>query len=294
MEMSKLSSENILKTLKNFGLTEKEAAIYIFLAKQGAKRSGEIAKGIKTHRSEVYRMIKSLQTKGLMESTLESPTRFTVVPFEHLVESFIESKRNEAASIEKMKQDLIKDWRAISKNASEIQLEKFAVLEGRQKIYRKILEMVNKTKYQLSSITTAQALVRINQFGIIDAALTHPLKSRVKFLLITEVTKENLATVKHILNQVDSAGINLHGKTPELGSKPYAQMVIKDGKEAVFFTKAQADLPQSEQDQACLWTDSKSLVQAFQQLFDESWRNSSDLETRVRELVLSGIREFHC
>jgi len=288
-----LSTDKVSEALKNFGLTKKEADTYTFLAIHGAQRSGEIAKKTKMHRGEVYRILKNLQAKGLVQSTLEAPTRFIAVPFENLIESFIESKRNEAASIENAKQDLIKDWTAISKNDSELQTKKFAVLEGRQKIYRKFLEMVNKTERQLSTITSAQALIRIDQFGIIEAALIHPLKSRVQFKLITEVTKENLATVKHILNQADSAGINLHGRTLESGSNPIPQMVIRDGEEAVFFIKAQADLPQSEQDQSCLWTDSKSLVHAFQKLFDEAWGNSSsDLRDRARQIAYDGPRDF--
>ena len=94
--VAKLSSGNIFKFLTNFGLTEKETEIYIFLAKHGVQRSGEIAKGIKTHRAEIYRMLKSLQIKGLVESTLESPIRFTIVPFETALDSFIQTKKGEA------------------------------------------------------------------------------------------------------------------------------------------------------------------------------------------------------
>ena len=270
--------------LKEVGLTEKEATVYIFLSQRGIQRSGEIAKGVKTHRAEVYRILKNLQDKGFVEATLESPTRFIPVPFATIIDSFVESKQQEADKIEKARQELLENWNALTKPRMELMPEKFAVLEGRQKIYRKFLEMVNKTKSQLSAITTAQALVRINQFGIVDAALTHPLKSRVAFKFITELTKENLATARHILNQADSAGINLQGRTSELGLKPYPQMVIRDEEEAVFFTKSQADLPLAEQDKTCLWTDSKSLVQAFQQLFNESWRNSSDLKAQVNQL----------
>jgi sugar-specific transcriptional regulator TrmB len=51
-----LDNENIRKFLKNFGLTEKEAETYIFLAKRGTSRSIAIVKGIRTHKGEVYRV----------------------------------------------------------------------------------------------------------------------------------------------------------------------------------------------------------------------------------------------
>ena len=77
-----MSIEVIKETLRNFGLTEKEAEIYIFIARYGAQTSGEIAKNTKTHRPHIYRILKSLQKKGVIESTLESPARFTITPFE--------------------------------------------------------------------------------------------------------------------------------------------------------------------------------------------------------------------
>ena len=280
-EIAKLSTENILKILKNFGLTEKEAKIYIFLAKKGVQRSGEIAKGIKTHRAEVYRVLKSLQTKGLVESTLESPVRFAAVPFETAIDSFIRTKKDEAASVESAKQDLLRDWNSISGHEAEPQLEKFVVIEGRQKIYSKILKMVNETKKQLSATAIVPALVRIDQFGILDAALTHPLKSQVQFRFLTELSEQNLEEAKAFLKRIPARGIDLKGRTPELGLKLYPQMVIRDEEEAIFFIRSQSNLPTSEQDNICLWTNCKSLVLAFSAMFEESWSKATDIQKKI-------------
>jgi len=280
-ESQAVNTGNLSEALKNFGLTEKEAATYIFLANQGAQRSGAIAKGTKTHRAEIYRILKSLQVKGLVQPTLESPTRFTATPFEKVVDSFIKSKREEADSIEKAKQELLKDWDAANKCILDQQLEKFLVIEGRKRIYSKILEMVNRSKSQSSAIITPQALARISEFGVIDAALSKPSMPRVQFRLITELAKENLDTIKTILNR--STKLDLQFRTPELGLKAYPQMLIIDEAEAIFFTKSQADLPPAEQDTTCLWSDCKSLVDAFQQLFDQLWRNSQDFREETDE-----------
>lgn len=45
-----MSENGIKKVLIDFGLTEKEAEIYIFLARHRALRGGEISKRTKTHR----------------------------------------------------------------------------------------------------------------------------------------------------------------------------------------------------------------------------------------------------
>ncbi len=86
-----MSTEKVQQALKSLGLTEKEAEVYIFLAKHHALRSGEIAKGTRTHRVEVYRLLKSLQTKGVIAATLEAPARYTAAPLEGLLDSFIKA-----------------------------------------------------------------------------------------------------------------------------------------------------------------------------------------------------------
>lgn len=282
--MPKLSTENILKILKNFGLTEKEAEIYIFLSRHGVQRSGEIAKGIKTHRAEVYRMLKSLQTKGLVESTLEAPIRFTTVPFEAAIDSFITTKREEAALVESAKRDLLEDWNLVTGHEPELHLEKFVVMEGRQKIYSKILKMVNETKNQLSATSIVPALVRVDQFGILDAAFVQTLKSQIQFRFLTELTEQNLEAMKALLKRIPIAGVNLKGRIPDLGLKLYPQMVIRDEEEAIFFIRSQSDLLTSEQDNLCLWTNCKSLVLAFSAMFEESWSKATDIQKKIDEI----------
>ena len=55
----------IKKTLQNFGLSQKEADIYILLGKKGPLKSGEIAKQLKLNKGQVYRKLKTLQKKEL-------------------------------------------------------------------------------------------------------------------------------------------------------------------------------------------------------------------------------------
>lgn len=97
--LSKLSEETVRKVLRDFGLTDKETDVYIFLAKHGVMKGGEISKQTKTHKALIYRILKSLQSKGLVESTLEFPARFTAVPFENVIDLNIRAKQEEAAQI---------------------------------------------------------------------------------------------------------------------------------------------------------------------------------------------------
>ncbi len=75
-----MSEVAVRKILREFGLTEKEMDIYIFLAKQDILKGGEIAKQTKTTKALVYRILRSLQAKGIVESTVEFPARDNLEP----------------------------------------------------------------------------------------------------------------------------------------------------------------------------------------------------------------------
>ncbi len=136
----------IKKTLRDFGLSEKEVDIYILLGKKCPLKSGEIAKQLKLNKGQVYRKLKSLQKKGVIESTLEYPTRYTAVEFEKIIDSFIKSKREEVDQIEESKDDLLSDWKKISQTELESSLERFSVIEGEKKIFQKISQMIKETQ----------------------------------------------------------------------------------------------------------------------------------------------------
>jgi sugar-specific transcriptional regulator TrmB len=129
-----MKQNNIEKALKDFGLTKKEAQIYIYLAKHGVLKGSQISEGIKTSKAVVYRILKILQRKGVVESTLEFPARFTALPFETVLNLKIRAIKEEAILIEKAKDDLLKDWKNLSKGTPEPEIEKFLVIKGNQKI----------------------------------------------------------------------------------------------------------------------------------------------------------------
>ncbi len=278
-----LGYDAVRKFLKDFGLTEKEAEVYVFLAKRGALRSGEIVKGLKTHKGEVYRVLKSLQTKGLVEVTLEFPKRFTAVPFETALDSFIKIKREEVASVENSRQELLNDWKSINKTEVELPLEKFVVIEGNRRIYPKIIQMVQETRNHLSAVSTVAGLLRADQFGLFDAILENPLKSKIKFRFLTNLSRQNLNAAKALLKRTPRTEFDFKGRNPELGLQLSPRMVIRDGEEILFFITSK-DAPKSAQNDMCLWTNCKTLVDSFTAVFEDLWRNSTDLERKIVEV----------
>jgi sugar-specific transcriptional regulator TrmB len=282
-DVNELSGKTVEKTLHNFGLTEKETQIYIYLAKHGAQGAGEIASGTKTATAVIYRTLKALQRKGFAESTLESPVRYTAVPFENVLDSKIRGKQDEVRQMENSKRELLADWRKISIGKPEYPLEKFTVIEGDNKIFAKIFKMVRETKSQLSTFTTIAGLKRADRYGIFDAINNHPLRSKVEFRIITDLTRADLTSARFLKKRLQRS-IDFRARNPELGLRLCPRIVIKDEEEIVFFIDSRKGDFASERDDVYLWTNCKSLVHAFLAMFEELWRNSTDIEKKIVEI----------
>ena len=82
---------------------------------------------------------------------------------------------------------------------------------------------------------------------------------------------------------MSALGLNIKGRNPTAGLKLSTQMVIRDNEEALFFISTKTEQNPTEDD-VCLWTNSGALVQAFVAVFDDLWKNSSDVEKRFTEL----------
>jgi sugar-specific transcriptional regulator TrmB len=275
-----LGEETVEKILKDFGLTEKEIEIYIFLAKHGVLKSREVARQIKKDKAQVLRILKSLENKCLAESTLEAPKRFTAVPFEKVLDAFVKAKRDEATLVERTKKDLLLHWRSFGETGPEAQLEKFVVIEGSEKIYSKISKMVTETKNQLSTISTVPGLLRADQMGLFDLVVSHPLRSKIQLRFLTELAGQNSNAINALLEKALKAGVDFRGRNPDLGVKPSPRMVIRDGEEVFLFITPREENPRAAQVDTGIWTNCRTLVQTFASVFEDLWRNATDTQPK--------------
>ena len=185
----------------------------------------------------------------------------------------------EAKHIQQDKQSLLADWQSIVINEVEDKTAKFTIIDGRKYAYSKIQQMIKETKTQLSLVTTVAGLIRADQYGLLDTAFNHPLKSTIQFRFLTELSETNLNVLNNLLEKAPKTCFNLKGRNPELGLRLSPRMVIRDNEELLIFLK-----PPTEDD-LCLWTNCRELVSSFVAVFDELWRNSTDIEERI-----SGIK----
>jgi sugar-specific transcriptional regulator TrmB len=273
----------VLKTLVGLGLTRLDSQVYIYLAKRGPQKGQDLSKGLKVQKQQLYRSLKNLESKGIVSATLEHPARFTAVSFDKVVDIFVKSKMAEAHSIQENKDEILANWQAIAVGEPIDATAKFNIIEGRGPIYAKILQMMKETQNQLSTITTVIGLFRVDQFGLFEAGIGSHIKSKIRFRALTELSKQNMGIAKKLIKDIIDEKINFEGRTPDL-SLNLPQMVIKDEEEILFFITPGTNATQTEQEDMCLWTNCKSLVQAFTAVFEDFWRNSTTINAKIAEI----------
>lgn len=287
-----MGEEVIKKVLKDSGMTAKEAEVYIFLAKHDPLKGTEIAKLIKKDKGQVFYLLKRLQAKGFVESTLDYPTRYTVIPFENILDSLIKTRQREVTFIQEAKKDLLDYLKKKHQTKLQPSLEKFAVIKGNKRIYSKIKQIVDDTRRQLSVIATVPSLLHADQLGIFDVAFNHPLRSQIQYRFLTELSEQNLNAIEALLGRTPKIGFNFRVRNPDLGPRLFPRMITRDNEEMLFFTTPRTG--KIGKDDVCLWTNSKTLIQTFKAIFEDLWRNSIEIQEKITEIETGEVSPRTC
>lgn len=144
--------------------------------------------------------------------------------------------------------------------------------------------MIKETKSQLSAVLTVKGLLRADQFGLLDAAFNHPLKSQVQFRFLTELSQKNMNAMKTLLKRKPKTIVSFKGRNPDLGLCLSPRMVIRDEEEILLFITPRTNVSSKTQDETCLWTNGKTLVQSFIAVFENLWTNSTDINEKIAEI----------
>jgi sugar-specific transcriptional regulator TrmB len=142
----------IEETLTKFGLLKNEIRVYMYLARAGEKKAGEIAESISPHRTETYRILRDLEKKGIVFSIFEKPLKFTAVPLDKAIDLLVDAQKIKIKLLEQEKTSLVELWQSMPQPKVETaKKELFQMLEGEQQVLMKANELLERTeeKFQI-------------------------------------------------------------------------------------------------------------------------------------------------
>ena len=97
---SKFFIENPENILSEFGLSQNQSKVYMYLIKFGSATASNLSKSLNVPRTETYAILKILQKKRCIKTKNEKPLKFSSIPFEDFLETVINLKKNEIEKLE--------------------------------------------------------------------------------------------------------------------------------------------------------------------------------------------------
>jgi sugar-specific transcriptional regulator TrmB len=272
----------VTKTLESLGLSHLEAQVYVFLGKRGPQKAKDIKGALKIPKQQLYLVLKTLQGRSIVCATIEHPAKFSAVSFEKVLDLFVKAKTKELQRIQEDQPQILSDWQSIAIRESPGKSANFTVVQGRNQVYSRFKQMIEQTEDQLLIIATVAGLARADQFGIFGVQFKNAPNSKIRIRFLTEISQQNARIMKDLLRRPQRDAFEFEGRVPNWERQFSTRLVIRDQEEALFFISPEDDKT-SQGDSACLWTDCKSLVEAFTTVFEDFWRDANPIGEEIAQ-----------
>lgn len=108
----------MLRTLVNLGFKQQEAEVYVFLAANGSQEARDIADALKAHKRQIYRILRRLKNKEIVNTTSSLPAKFSAVSLEKVLDLFMKTAMQQAKVFQASRKELLSNWRSINEKDS--------------------------------------------------------------------------------------------------------------------------------------------------------------------------------
>jgi sugar-specific transcriptional regulator TrmB len=270
-----MGEEEITKELRDFGLQKNEVEVYLFLAMIGKCSVGIIARRLGTNRMSIYRTLKVLEEKGLIESTIERPLKFVALPIVRFLDEDIERVRTNISALEKSKERIVDYCQHLKKPEEPVEESKFRIVQGRKRVLDQISRMLEKVEKETCIIQTGNGLYRFVYSGIDDKL--KGLHSRGVNVMILSVVDES--SVKAIESFVDFAEIR-HMTTPLT-----FRMVLIDEVEVLTTFARDDSMSLTTEKELAMWVRAPDYVKSMKVFFQTLWNGSTSARLRIATIT---------
>jgi len=264
--------------LIEFGLSEKEAQLYLHLLKYGPKTPSPLAKLLKTYREDVHRTLTSLIEKGMVRPSLDSPTQYTAVELESALESALKKHETELREMEQRKRELEELSRQQRFRPSD-EVSTFKILKSVKDVMTVSLSALASAEKEWMAVIPPIASVLSSLFVIEDDKQFIGRGGKIRF--ITDITYPYVETIREHLD----AGMEVRHFDNYSG----LLFFVFDGKIGMSVINV-ADLKRASLSElvSVLWTDDPAYAQYLGSTFELLWEQSIPAEERIQELLKQG------
>jgi sugar-specific transcriptional regulator TrmB len=255
-------------TLARFGLLKNEIRVYLYLARAGEKKAGEIAEAIQLHRTETYRILRDLEKKGIVFSIFEKPLKFTAVDLDKAIDLLVDAQKIKIKMLEQEKPSLVELWQSMPMAKAEVaKKELFQMLEGEQQVLMKANELLERSEESFQIYAGADYLSELYYNDFSDK-----LKSQSRKIDVQIVT-DNSPKSAYFLGQMQW----LTGQHRIADQSSLPCFMVSDNQEVLIaFHERSGDNGDESKKKfrtAAIWTNYKALVNTLEILFTKLTNN---------------------
>lgn len=265
--------DDVVSRLEQCGLAEKEARAFAHLTHLGKSKATDLAKAAALKRAETYQVLERLQSRGLVEATLERPRQFLAVEPSRALDILIEERAQSLKTIEALRSDLEARLAKLGGGASEPAGEAFRVLHDRNQIAGQLARTLRGARAELCVVASSRSLFRL----LLDEGLETEFKAARDRGVRVRVLTEVLPGQEDVLDRLLGFAEVRHLMVP----RPL-RFVIADEKEIVQYVTA--DPLGSATKETAMWMGARDHVQAQRAFFDDLWSSAMTAPARAEEL----------
>lgn len=257
--------------LERCGIRRYEAVTFLQLAKLGTVSAREIARATGVSRVQIYRALNALETRGLVEVTLDRPRRYIARDLTEAFEIMIEERRTQLATAEQVSRSILSAWPSVApKEKSSVRIQ---TLKGRNQIYGAMRRSIKAAKKEVLAFTTTKGITRSNREGI-NEALLEAINHGAAAKLIVDIQGGNAPLFTRVAQRVPLR--HLEGQR--------GRFTIID-RESVFAFLVLDERGLKGEGETALWTNSPDFVRVHAEFFELAWRSGVPAEERIRALA---------
>jgi len=261
-----------------FGLSEKEAQLYLHLLKYGPKPTSLLAKSLKTYREDVYRMLTSLIDKGMVRPSLETPTVYAAVDLDIALETALKKRESELREMEMRKQEL----QELSKQQRFRPSDEFSTF----KILKSVKEIVTVS---ISSLTSAEKeLLFVVPADMLVIASLYGINEESKKLIERGGRVRGISDISYTYIEPAQELLNIGEDIRHYDRYRGLFFGVIDRK--ICFSSINADISRISLDEPSilLWTDDPIYAEYLASTFEMLWERSIPAAQRIEELLKEG------
>jgi sugar-specific transcriptional regulator TrmB len=267
-----------VEDLQKYGLTERQAQLYIFLIIHGPMKLGDIVNSSGLNKMLTYRTLKKLVEVGFVQTSLSRPTFYSATHPKEALSSLIEKINDDLIRKAEEGAFLLKDLISLAKtNSSKVSTAKFKIIQGRKQVFKTIKQMSERARFEENAINTANGIIRCISSGLSEFN-ENAAKRGVKLRWIAPINAENF---------VDAIRFCECGEVRNLEIPSSIRFIVMDESETLISSISDDSIFLNSEGDIAIWTNDRNISKLMNFLFQNLWKNAKPIPNNISDLFLT-------